>query len=142
METGPALIAGCRWVESPTRPDGSGMETWNVRAALGFDAPRLFWLTNVAEGQWRGRHAHRDSILATFAVNGQCRILLDDGRQKQVVTIRERGPGLLIGPWIWHDLYEFSAGAAILVVASTTYAESDYIRDYEAFLRGAAARVP
>ena len=130
----------CRWVESPAGPDGRGLEDWNVEAVLGFAPLRLFWLSNIAAGQWRGRHAHRESQLATFAVNGRCRILLDDGQATQVVTIEERGPGLLIGPWIWHDLYEFSPGAAVLVVASTTYSEADYIRDHATFVREAAAR--
>lgn len=140
MKVDPSLMKGCRWVDPPVAADGEGLEGWTVREKLGFDAPRLFWLTGIADGQWRGRHAHRDSILATFALNGRCLITLDDGLHKQVVALEEKGPGLVIGPWIWHDLYDFSPAAAILVVASTTYSEADYIRDYENFLRESGAR--
>lgn len=134
------LMPGCRWVEPPVDTQGNGIETWAIAEKLGFEAPRLFWLTSIAKGQWRGRHAHRESILATFAVNGRCRITLDDSEHKQIVELRERGPGLIVGPWIWHDLFDFSENAVVLVVASTPYLEAEYIRDYETFLKEAAAR--
>jgi hypothetical protein len=134
------LLTGCRWIAPPVDADGEGVQTWGIGEQLGFEAPRLFWLTRIAQGQWRGRHAHRESILATFAVNGYCKVTLDDGRRKLVVELRERGPGLIIGPWIWHDLFDFSADAAILVIASTPYTEAEYIRDYDAFLKEAADR--
>lgn len=131
---------GCRWVAPPVDAFGNGIETWAIAQELGFEAPRLFWLSNIAQGQWRGRHAHRESVLATFAVNGRCRMTLDDGQDKQIVELTENGPGLVVGAWIWHELYEFSPDAAILVIASTTYSEADYIRDYDVFLAEAAAR--
>ena len=132
------LLEGCRWVAAPVA--GNGGETQSIAESLGFEAPQIFWLTNIAEGQWRGRHAHRESILATFAVVGSCRLTLDDAKQKQVVELREDGPGLIIGPWIWHDLYDFSSNAVVLVVASTYYNEAEYIRDYESFIREATER--
>jgi hypothetical protein len=131
-----ALLHGCRWVDPPVDDDGN----WSIATKLGFESPRLFWLTSIARGQWRGRHAHRYSILATFAVSGSCRLTLDDAREKQIVDLKERGPGLVIDPWIWHDLYDFSEDAAILVIASTRYDESDYIRDYETFVKEARRR--
>ena len=140
MQANLPLIEGCHWIDPPVTRDGDGVEGWAIGRAVGFETPRLFWLTNIAQGQWRGRHAHRDSILATFAVNGRCLVTLNDGERSQVVNLEERGPGLIIGPWIWHDLYEFSPGAAILVIASTTYAEADYIRDYMTFVSEARTR--
>lgn len=140
MQANSPLIEGCHWIDPPVTRDGDGVEGWAIGRAVGFEAPRLFWLTSIAQGQWRGRHAHRDLILVTFAVNGRCRVTLDDGERSQVVNLEERGPGLVIGPWIWHDLYEFSPAAAILVIASTGYAEADYIRDYVTFVSEARAR--
>jgi hypothetical protein len=65
---------------------------------------------------------------------------LDDGKAKQVVALRDDGPGLLVDPWIWHDLFDFSPGCVIVVVASTLFDEAEYIRDYDTFLREAKAR--
>ena len=129
-------MKGCRWVES----SGDISETQGIVERLGFEVPRFFWLTSVAAGQWRGRHAHRESILATFAIVGGCHLTLDDGKRKQEVELKENGPGLIIGPWIWHDLRDFLPGAVVLVAASTRYNEAEYIRDYDTFLREAVNR--
>ena len=34
----------------------------------------------------------------------------------------------------WREMYDFSPGAALLVMASQYYDEADYIRDYDEFL--------
>lgn len=136
------LMDGCRWIAAPAEGADRAVETWDLSALVGFKALRVFWLTKIAEGQWRGRHAHRESRLATFAVTGSCRLTLDNGDAKQIVPLRDDGPGLLVDPWIWHDLFDFSPGCVIVVVASTLFDEAEYIRDYDTFLREAMARHP
>jgi hypothetical protein len=36
---------------------------------------------------------------------------------------------------IWREMYDFSEDCVLLILASEFYDESDYIRDYEEFLR-------
>ena len=141
MNDPPLHVQGCRWIASLGERAGGQVETWNIAEILGFAVPRIFWLTGIPEGQWRGRHAHRESILATFIVSGQCRLTLDDGRRKQVVEMKEGGKGFVIGPWTWHELYDFSPGTTVLVIASTKYDEAEYIRDYDTFIREAVDRL-
>jgi len=43
--------------------------------------------------------------------------------------------GLLVVPGIWRELDDFSSGSVCLVLASTKYDESDYIRDYSKFMQ-------
>lgn len=136
----PSLMEGCRWLETPGDGERPLSESRDLEAILGFPTKRIFWLTRIAHGQTRGTHAHRESILATFAVMGRCRLTLDDGTAKQIVELRHDGPGLLVGPWIWHDLFDFAPSTVILVAASTLYDEREYIRDYATFLREAKAR--
>ena len=133
----PPLMSGCQWIE-PISADYGGIDPWQVRERVGFDAPRLFWLTEIGQDQWRGRHAHRESKLATYALAGGCGLTLDNGRDKQVVTLSAKGPGLLVGRMIWHDLYEFVPGSVVLVIASTRYDEAEYIRNYDVFLNEVA----
>lgn len=133
LATWPPLMSGCRWID-PISDDYGSVDSWHIRERLGFDAPRLFWLTGVGHDQWRGRHAHRESKLATFALSGGCRLTLDNGRDKQIVSLSAKGPGLLVGPMIWHDLYQFEPASVVLVVASTRYDEAEYIRDYGVFV--------
>ena len=41
--------------------------------------------------------------------------------------------GLYIGPSMWREMYDFSPGAVLLVLASEYYDENDYIRNYKTF---------
>jgi hypothetical protein len=136
----PSLMEGCRWLEAPGEGDRPFAGARDRETMLGFPTKRIFWLTRIAHGQTRGSHAHRESILATFAVMGGCRMTLDNGSAKQIVDLRHDGPSLLVGPWIWHDLFDFSPSTVILVAASTLYDEGEYIRDYATFLREVEAR--
>ena len=65
---------------------------------------------------------------------------LDNGEQKETVALNQDGPGLIVGPWIWHDLFDFSEPAVILVAASTLYDEQEYLRDYDTFVQEARTR--
>ncbi len=42
--------------------------------------------------------------------------------------------GLYISNDTWREMYDFSEGAVLLVLASEHYDEADYIRDYTKFL--------
>ena len=130
----------CRWINAPAEAGASAIETEALEALVGFPVKRIFWLTRIVQGQWRGRHAHRKSKLATFAVVGSCRMTLDNGEQKETVALNQYGPGLIVGPWIWHDLFDFSEPAVILVAASTLYDEKEYLRDYDIFVQEARTR--
>ena len=41
---------------------------------------------------------------------------------------------LRVVPMIWRELDNFSSGSVCLVLASNVYDETDYIRDYDAFI--------
>lgn len=134
----PPLLGGCRWISA--LPDDGAVETESLATVIGFESLRIFWLSGIPPGQRRGNHAHRESILATFVLTGKCSLTLDDGHERQSVVLIGSGPGLVIGPWIWHDLYDFAPGTSVAVVASTRYDEREYIRDYDTFLREVATR--
>lgn len=132
---------GCRWISIPGAADERG--SINFLAfddRLGFAPRRLFWLHHIAPGQWRGRHGHRESHLVTLVMNGACKVHLDDGRTRETVVLDDPGKALHIGPYVWHELTDFAPQTVILVIASTLYNEAEYLRDYEAFKREAAAR--
>jgi hypothetical protein len=62
-------------------------------------------------------------------------VLLDDGYEKQSVHLNRPWKGLHIPPMIWASEVNFDPGSVCLVLASDLYDESDYIRDYQEFLR-------
>jgi hypothetical protein len=102
---------------------------------LPFPLQRAFWIHGVPEGQDRGHHAHREAQLLIVALAGGADLVLDDGHCREIVRLDSPDRGMVVGAWVWHELHRFAAGTVILVLASTAYAESDYIRDYADFGR-------
>ena len=69
------------------------------------------------------------------AASGSFEVVLDDGVNKRIVTLNRPYYGLHILPGIWSAEQEFSSGSICLAMTSDTYDDSDYIRDYAAFLK-------
>jgi dTDP-4-dehydrorhamnose 3,5-epimerase-like enzyme len=100
-----------------------------------FDIQRVFYLYDIATGESRGGHAHKDCHQFLIALNGSFDVLVDDGETKETISLTEPHKGLHILPMIWAEELNFSPGAICLVLASLPYAESDYIRSYSDFLK-------
>lgn len=83
----------------------------------------------------RGMHAHKKARQALFCINGSFDLHLDDGRAKQKIRMDDPNVGILLEPGLWHVMKRFSRDCLILVVASDYFKESDYIRDYNEFLK-------
>ena len=101
---------------------------------LPFDVRRVYYLYDVPAGEERGGHAHRELQQIVVAASGAFDVLLNDGVNKKIVHLDRPFIGLHIVPSIWRELLNFSAGAVCLVLASHTFDEKDYIRDYPNFL--------
>lgn len=99
-----------------------------------FEIKRVYYIYDVAEGARRGFHAHKKLQQVLICVHGSCTILLDDGTEKREAVLSAPGEGLYVGPGVWREMYNFSPGAVLLVLASDFYDEGDYIREYSAFL--------
>ena len=100
-----------------------------------FRIKRVYYMFDTQKGIRRGFHSHRTLQQILVCVSGKCKILLDDGDEKQTVVLDKPYEGLYIGPNIWREMYDFSEDAVLMVFASEYYDENDYIRDYEKFLR-------
>ena len=100
-----------------------------------FDVKRVYYLYDVPGGESRGGHAHKALFQLIVAVSGSFSVTLDDGIGKKTFALNRPYQGLLVVPGIWRTLDDFSSGAVCLVLASEKYDESDYIRDYEVFLK-------
>ena len=60
--------------------------------------------------------------------------------EEQIYELNNPSEGLLIGPMVWGEQYDFSEGAVLLVLTSDIYDESDYIRNYDIYLEEARLR--
>ncbi len=83
----------------------------------------------------RGFHAHRELIQVAVCLKGSCDILMDNGHEKEVIGLNSPSQGLVIDIMQWHEMSNFSEDCVLLVLASDVYDESDYIRNYDVFLR-------
>ena len=100
-----------------------------------FDIKRCYYLDDVPGGESRGAHAHKQLYQLLVAASGSFTVCLDDGRNKRSISLNRPYKGLLIVPGIWRTLDDFSSGSVCLVLASEKYDASEYIRDYDEFLR-------
>ena len=96
---------------------------------------RVYYMYDTGIGVRRGFHAHRSLKQILICVHGSCKILLDNGTEKQDVVLDTPYEGLYLSNDIWREMYDFSPDAVLLVLASELYDENDYIRDYDAFLK-------
>ena len=122
-------------VRFPTHKNETGALSFlEAEGHIPFPIRRVYYIYDVTEGARRGFHAHKALCQALFCVGGSCRILLDDGTERETVTLDNPSEALLIERPIWREMYDFSPGAVLMVMASEHYDEADYIRSYDQFL--------
>lgn len=99
-----------------------------------FSVRRVYWVYDVPGGESRGGHSHKECKEFIIAVSGSFHVTLDDGVNKKSYLLNHPYQGLFVDTNTWRTLDDFSSGAVCLVLASETYDESDYIREYGEFL--------
>jgi dTDP-4-dehydrorhamnose 3,5-epimerase-like enzyme len=99
-----------------------------------FDIKRVYYLYDVPGGAERGGHAHKGLQQLVIAMSGSFDVVLTDGKEKKRFHLNRSYFGLYIPTMLWRELDNFSSGAVCMVLASNTYDESDYYRDYNDYL--------
>lgn len=100
-----------------------------------FPVKRVYYMYDTGEGVRRGYHAHKNLEQILVCVHGSCKVLLDNGTEKEIVPLEDPSEGLYISNDIWREMFDFSPDAVLLVLASELYDERDYIRNYDDFLK-------
>ena len=100
-----------------------------------FDIKRVYYIFDTKKGVERGFHAHINLKQIAVAVKGSCIFVIDDGIKREELQLNSPNQGLLIEGLIWREMKDFSEDCVLVVLASEHYDESDYIRDYDAFLK-------
>lgn len=90
---------------------------------------------DTVEGVSRGHHAHKSLEQILICIHGSCKILLDNGTEKNIVPLERPYEGLYVSNAMWREMYDFSPDAVLMVLASDYYREEDYIRNYDEFLK-------
>ena len=105
---------------------------------LPFDVKRVYYIYGTKEGVARGFHAHKKLKQLLIAVSGSVVIKCEYGGQRKKYTLNRSDKGLLIEGLVWREMHDFSPDCVLTVLADGYYNESDYIRDYQTFLKESA----
>lgn len=99
-----------------------------------FSPKRYFLIFSVPTAETRGEHAHKECKQFLICVKGSCKVIADDGENREEFVLDSPNKGLYLPPMTWGIQYQYSSDAVLLVFASSSYDSSDYIRDYDEFL--------
>ena len=103
--------------------------------SIPFEVKRVYYIYGTQKDIVRGKHAHRKLQQIIFCPAGSCDFILDNGKERQTVRLDSPRQGLYIQSSLWGEFTNFSPDCVVMVLASEHYDESDYIRDYDAFLK-------
>lgn len=117
-----------------------GDERGNLVVAEGnkdvpFDIKRVFYMYGSDDSVIRGQHANRITEFVLINVSGSSKVKVDNGYETQIIELNKPRMGLYIPSMLWKDMYDFSADSVLLVLASTHYDGTEYIRDYDEYIK-------
>ena len=98
-----------------------------------FEVRRIFYMHHVISE--RGGHAHTDTDQLVIAISGSFIIKLFDGINGVEFKMDDPEKGLFIPRMIFIELFDFSADAVCLVLASTRYDMKKSIRNLDDYLK-------
>ena len=98
-----------------------------------FEIKRVYWIYDVPGGEHRGGHAFREQSEFIVALSGSFDIEIDNGKDIETYRMNRSYYGLFVPKGLWRQMKNFSTNSLALVIASTAFNASDYIRDYKEF---------
>lgn len=98
-----------------------------------FNIRRTYWIYDVPGGEVRGGHAYRENEEFIVALSGSFDVVLNDGKQEYRYHLNRSYNGVYIPRMMWRSMDNFSTNSLALILSSTDYSASDYIRDFDAF---------
>lgn len=100
-----------------------------------FDIKRVFYIYGSDEDVVRGQHANRKTQFVLINVSGTSKVMVDDGKTKEVYNLDRPHIGIYMPTMVWKEMYDFSSDSVLLCIASEPYDGDEYIRDYSEFLK-------
>jgi dTDP-4-dehydrorhamnose 3,5-epimerase-like enzyme len=98
-----------------------------------FIIKRIYWIYDVPGGEIRGSHAFKEQEELLIALSGSFDIVLHDGKNEKKYSLNRSYLGLYVPQMIWRTIENFSTNSLCLVLSSTLFDGSDYIRDFNVF---------
>jgi hypothetical protein len=97
-----------------------------IEKSIPFDIKRIFYIYGVDEST-RGGHRHHQTVQAAVCLTGSCTIYNNNGVTIKEFRLDSPSKCLILEPADWHQMYNFSGNAILMVLASTPFDPQDYI---------------
>jgi dTDP-4-dehydrorhamnose 3,5-epimerase-like enzyme len=114
-----------RLIDLKTFTDNRGNLTV-IEKIIPFDIKRIFYIYGV-DNSIRGGHRHHKTIQAAICLKGSCVIYNNDRLQQDEFSLSSPNQCLILEPQDWHQMYQFTPDAILMVLASEYFDENDYI---------------
>jgi len=129
------LEAKAQIIQLPKFLDERGnLSVLESQKQIPFDIRRCYWIYDVPGGCLRGSHAFRTQQEMIVALSGSFDVVVHDGVEEKRYSLSRSYYGLYLPPMHWRTLDNFSTNSLALVLSSQTFAEEDYIRDFDKFM--------
>lgn len=131
-----ATIKDVKIIELPKFVDPRGNLSFvEQQNHIPFEIKRTYWIYDVPGGESRGGHAFRHNEEFIVALSGAFDVIVDDGNEKKTFALNRSYYGLYIPAGLWREMKNFSTNSLALEFGSIHYDRSDYVEDYEQFLK-------
>jgi hypothetical protein len=107
----------------------------DLLGSCNFETQRVYYLTDVPPGKTRGAHGHKLLEQIFICLKGSFNLTVTDGHSTDTAQVLGLDIGYHLPAGVWRELSDFSQDAVCLVLASLPYEESDYIYDFDAYLK-------
>ena len=132
------MISNCKELDfKQFKGDLGALTAIEACSDVPFPIRRIYYITEVPTDVARGFHSHRRLEQVLLCVHGSVKIRVKNPTEECVISLNQSTKGLYIGHMVWREMFDFSPGAVLLVLASEHYTEEDYIRDYSVYLKEA-----
>ena len=103
-------------------------------ADLGYKIARVFYMYGMNKDTIRGKHANLHSTICFIALNGSCKVLIDDGLCRESFILDKPETALVCYPVTWKEMTDFSENCVLECICDTNFDPSDYLDDYNDFI--------
>ncbi len=125
------MISGVDWIRFSSFGDERGsLVPIENNKDIPFRIGRIYYIYNTKSGVVRGKHAHKDLHQVLICLSGSCDILLDNGQERETVTLNTRELGIYIHGFVWREMHNFSTDCVLLALVDRPYDPEDYVFDY------------
>lgn len=128
------MIRGVKSISFPVHGDERGkLIAIEGENDLEFDIKRVYYIYGTNTDVIRGKHAHFNLKQVMLCINGSCDVLVDNGLEREIISLNSPHSGIYIHGFIWREMLHFSSDCVLLVLVDHPYDIEDYIFDYDKF---------